>query len=127
MPLVLPEGMMPQVLLAHPAFGIGPAIYMPPTALICRPDDMLSSPLGQHNLDYELARGFVIPTFATFDGSTDSYDHMLHQTMILNADNDCLLCKEFPASLRGPTLALFHKLLRNLINSFNELWAAFVS
>ena len=47
--------------------------------------------------------------------------------MILNAGDDRLLCKVFSASLKGPTLAWFHKLPRGLINTFNELWAAFVS
>ena len=90
---------------------------------------MLSSPLAQHILDYETPRGFFILAFTTFDGSIDSYDHMLHynQAMILNAGNDRLLCKVFQASLRGPALDWFHKLLRNLINLFNELWAAFIS
>ena len=64
-----------------------------------------------------------------FDGSTDPYDHMLHhnQAMIPNAGNDRLLCKVFLASLWGPALAWFHKLSHNSINSFNELWVAFVS
>ena len=62
---------------------------------------MLSSPLGQHILDYEPPCGFVIPPFAMYDGSSNPYDHMLHfnQAMILNAGNDRLLCKVFPASL----------------------------
>ena len=53
---------------------------------------MLSSPLGQHILDYEPPRGFVIPPFSMYDGSSDPYDHMLHfkQAMILNAENDQL-------------------------------------
>ena len=90
---------------------------------------MLSSPLGQHILDYEPPREFFIPPFAMYDGSSDPYDHMLHfnQAMILNVGNDRLLCKVFPASLKGPTLAWFHKLLRGSLNSFDELWAAFVS
>ena len=50
-----------------------------------------------------------------------------NQTMILNVGNDRLLCKIFPTSLWGPALAWFHKLPRNSINSFNELWAAFIS
>ena len=52
---------------------------------------------------------FAIPAFATFDGSTDPYDHMLYfnQTIILNVDNDRLLCKLFSASLQGLTLACF--------------------
>ena len=99
--------MMPQMPFVHHAFGVGPAFYMPPTTLIRRPYDMLSSPLGHHIFDYEPPLGFVILAFATFDGSTNPYDHMLHynQAMVLNADNDRLLCKVFPASLRGLALA----------------------
>ena len=90
---------------------------------------MLSSPLGQHILDYEPPRGFVIPAFTMFDGSTNPYDHMLHynQAMTVNVRNDHLLCKVFLASLWGPALAWFHKLQRDSINSFNELWGAFIS
>ena len=101
MPPILSTGAMPPMPFVHPTFGIGPTFYMPSTALIRRLDDMLSSPLGQHILDYESPRGFVILSFATFDGSSNPYDHMLHynQAMILNAGNDRLLCKVFPASL----------------------------
>ena len=129
MPSVLPAGTMPPMLLVHLAFGTGPMFYMPLTTLIRKPDDMLSSPLGQHILDYEPPCGFVILAFATFDGSANPYDHMLHynKTMILNASNDHLLCKVFSASLQGLALAWFHKLPRNSINSFNERWGAFLS
>ena len=84
---------------------------------------MLSSPLGQHILNYEPPRGFVMPSFTMFDGSNDPYDHIMHynQATTLNADNDSLLCKVFPTSLRGSALAWFIKLPRNSINSFNEL------
>ena len=78
MPPILLEGTMPPILLVHPSFGTTPKFYMSPTTSIRGPDDMLSSPLGQHILDYEPSRGFVILAFATFDGSTDPYDHMLH-------------------------------------------------
>ena len=78
MPPVLLAVMMPSMPLVYPAFGIGPMFYMLPVALIRRPDDMLSSPLGQHILDYEPRCGFVIPAFATFDGFANPYDHMLH-------------------------------------------------
>ena len=102
---------------------------MLPFTTVQGPEDMLSSPLGQHILSYEPPRGFVILPFAMYDGSSNPYDHMLHfnQAMILNAGNDRLLCKVFPANLKGPTLAWFHKLPRRSINSFGELWAAFVS
>ena len=67
--------------------------------------------------------------FTMFDGFNEPYDHMLHYNleMTLNLSNDRLLCKVFPASLRGPALAWFNKLPRNSINSFNELWIAFIS
>ena len=103
---VLPEGAIPPVLAqCHQcrlyAFGTGPTFYMPPTTLIRTPDDMLSSPIRQHILDYDPPRGFVILAFATFNGSADPYNHMLHynQSKILNAGNDHLLCKVFPTSL----------------------------
>ena len=110
-------------------FGAPPALHVTFYPLVRGPYDMLSSPLGQRILDYELPRGFVIPPFAMYDGSSDQYDHMLHfnQTMILNAGNDRLLCKVFPTSLKGPTLAWFHKLPRGSLNSFGKLWAAFVT
>ena len=112
----------------YPAFDIGPTLYIPLTATFRSPDDMLSSPLGRHILNYKPPRGFIIPTFTMFDGSTDPYDHMLHynQAMTLNVDNDLLPCKVFPTSLRGPTLTWFHKLSRNSINTFYELWGAFI-
>ena len=64
-----------------------------------------------------------------YDGSSNPYDHMLHfnQALILNAGDDRLLCKVFSTSLKGPALAWFHKLSQRSINSFSELWAAFVS
>ena len=101
---VLPAGTMPPMLLVHPAFGMGLTFHMPPMALIRTPNDMLSSPLEQHILDYDPFHRFIIPSFATFDGYTDTYDHMFHynQAMILNVGDDRLLCKVFPASLRGP-------------------------
>ena len=68
-------------------------------------------------------------SFAMYDGSSDPYDHMLHfnEAMILNTGDDRFLCKVFLATLKGQNLAWFHKLPRGSINSFGELWAAFVS
>ena len=101
-PIMLPNTMPPK-LLVHLVFGTGPTFYMLPAALILRPDDMLSSPIGQHILDYESPRKFVILALATFDGSANPYDHMLHynQAVILKANNDRLLCKVFQAVCWG--------------------------
>ena len=102
---------------------------MPTPTTVRGLEDMLSSPLWQDILSYKPPHGFAIPPFAMYDGSSDPYDHMLHfnQAMIISAGNDCFPCKVFPASLKGPSLAWFHKLPRGSINSFNKLWAAFVS
>ena len=96
----------------YPTFRAAPVPYTVAPAVVWGPEDMLSSLLGQHILSYEPPRGFEIPSFTMYDGSSDSYDHMLHfnQAMILNARNDRLLCKVFHASLKGPALAWFHKL-----------------
>ena len=94
-PLVLPTSTLPLVPPTYPTFGVKPMFYIPLTTLIQRPDDMLSSPLGQHILDYEPLCRFVILAFTTFDGLADPYDHMLHynQVMTLNVGNDLLLCQ----------------------------------
>ena len=124
-----PEVIAPPFPSAHLPLEATPVSHMVSFFAVRRPEDMLSSPLSQHILSYEPPRGFVIPPFAMYDGSSDPYDHMLHfnQAMILSARNDRLLCKVFPASLKGLALAWFHKLLRGSINSFGELWVAFVS
>ena len=110
----------------YPPYGVIPMIA--PSA-VRGPQDMLSTPLGQRILDYDSSYDFSIPPFAMYDGSSDPYDHMLHysQAMILSAWDDRLLCKVFPASLKGLALAWFHKLPRGSINTFGELWSAFVS
>ena len=112
----------------YPPFGAAPAPPMIFSFVVQGLYGMLSTPLGQHILDYDPPCGFSIPPFAMYDGSSDPYDHMLHfnQAMILNAGDDRLLCKVFPASLKGPALAWFHKLPRGSINTFGELWVAFV-
>ena len=121
--------MAPQFLPEQHPFGAPPALYATFYPIVRGLYDMLSSPLGQHILDYEPPRGFFIPPFAMYDGSSDPYDHMLHfnQTMILNAGNDRLLCKVFSASLKGHALDWFHKIPRGSLNSFGELWASFMS
>ena len=123
------KGVAPSFPFVYPTFGAAPALYMPASTTVQGPEEMLSSPLGQHILSYEPSCGFIIASFSMYDGSFDPYDHMMHfnQAMILNSGDDRLLCKVFLASLKGPALAWFHKLPQRSINSFSELWAAFVS
>ena len=125
----LPTNAMPPMQPVYPAIRIGHVLYIPPTTAIRSLNDMHSSHLGQHILDYEPPQGFIMPTFVMFDGSSNPYDHMLHynQAMTLNARNDHLLCKVFPACLQGSALAWFHRLLRNSVNLLIELWTVFIS
>ena len=62
----------------YPSYGAAPARQMIAPSAARGPLDMLSTPLGQHILDYDPPRGFSIPPFAMYDGSSDPYDHMLH-------------------------------------------------
>ena len=123
------RGLPPPVPSMYPPYWVAPAPQMIVPPAIRGPQDMLSTPLGQPILDYDPPRGFSIPPFTMYAGSFDLYDHMLHyhQAIILNAGDDRLLCKVFPTSLKGSALAWFHKLPRGSINTFGELWAAFVS
>ena len=122
-------GATPSLMSGYPALGAALVPYILAPTTVRGLEDMLLSPLRQHILSYEPPRSFSILAFAMYDGSSYLYDHMLHfnQAMILSAGNDHLLCKVFPVSLKGPTLAWFHKLPRGSINSFNELWVVFVS
>ena len=126
---IRPEGMSPQFPPVHHPFGVASAPHLVSFPAIRGLEDMLSSPLGSHILSYESPHGFVMPSFAMYDGSTDPYDHMLHfnQTMILSTVNDRLICKVFLSNLKGLALAWFHKLLRGSINSFSDLWTTFIS
>ena len=122
-------GIPPPIPSMYHPFGAALAPHMFFSSAVRGPQDMLSTPLGQHILNYDPPRDFSIPPFAMYNGSSDPYDHMLHfnQAMILNVGDDRLLCKVFQASLKGPALTWFHKLPRGSVNTFGELWIAFVS
>ena len=116
-------GFPPPVPSMYLPYEVAPTPQMITPSAVRGPQDMLSTPLGQHIMDYDPPRGFSIPPFAMYDVSSDLYDHMLHynHTMILSAGDDRLLCKVFLASLKDPALAWFYKLPRGLINTFGEL------
>ncbi|KAL6330854.1 hypothetical protein AAG906_009282 [Vitis piasezkii] len=93
-----------------------------------RLDDMLSTPFCSHIIHYEPPRGFLVPKFSTYDGSSDPFDHIMHyrQLMTLDIGNDALLCKVFPASLQGQALSWFHCLPPNSVGNFRDLSEAFI-
>ncbi|KAL6350174.1 hypothetical protein AAG906_004114 [Vitis piasezkii] len=38
---------------------------------------MLSTPFGPHIINYEPSRGFIVPNFTTYDGTSDPFDHII--------------------------------------------------
>ncbi|KAL6316256.1 hypothetical protein AAG906_017803 [Vitis piasezkii] len=77
----------------------------PPSGSISkRLDDMLSMPFCSHIIHYDPPRGFLMPKFSTYDGSSDPFDHIMHyrQLMTLDIRNDAMLCKVLPTS-EGPS------------------------
>ena len=93
-----------------------------------RLDDMLSTHFCSHIIHYDPPRGFLVPKFSAYDGSSDLFDHIMHyrQLMTLDIGNDALLCKVFPASLQGQALSWFHRLPPNSVDNFKDLSEAFV-
>nr|CAN72090.1 hypothetical protein VITISV_019913 [Vitis vinifera] len=89
---------------------------------------MLSTPFCSHIIHYEPPRGFLVPKFSTYDGSSDPFDHIIHyrQLMTLDIGNDALLCKVFPVSLQGQALSWFHRLPPNSVGNFRDLSEAFL-
>lgn len=83
--------------------GKDPSHTAPPGSISRRLDDMLSTPFSPCIIKYESPRGFIVPKFSTYDGSSDPFDHIMHyrQLMTLDIGNDILLCKVFPVSLQG--------------------------
>ena len=100
----------------------------PPCSISKRLDVMLSTPFSSCIIHYDPPRGFLMPKFSAYDGSSDSFDHIMHyrQLMTLDIGNDALLCKVFPASLQGQALSWFHRLLPNSVDNFRDLSEAFV-
>ena len=62
-----------------------------------RLDDMLSMSFDPHMIIYKPPRGFLVLKFTMYDGTSDSFDHLLHyrQLMTLDIGNDVLFCKVF--------------------------------
>ena len=66
---------------------------------------------------------FTRPPFISYDGKTDLVEHVSHyiQMMSLHNQNDALMCKVFPSSLRSTALRWFNGLRKDSIHNFGEL------
>ncbi|RVW72957.1 hypothetical protein CK203_053103 [Vitis vinifera] len=82
--------------------GRNPLNELPTGSISKRLDDMLSTPFCSHIIHYDSPRGFLVPKFSTYDGSSDPFDHIIHyrQLMTLDIGNDALLCKVFPPAYK---------------------------
>lgn len=92
-------------------------------------EDMLSTPFFEQILQHHHPRGFVLPKFIVYNGTTDPFDYLLHfwQMMTLDIRDEFLLCKVFPISLHSAALAWFLRLPPNSIHSFKELSKIFLA
>ncbi|KAL6342636.1 hypothetical protein AAG906_012500 [Vitis piasezkii] len=72
-----------------------------------RLDDMLSTPFSPCIINYEPPKGFMVPKFSTYNGTSDPFDRIMHYRQLITLDirNNTLLCKVFPVSLHGQTLS----------------------
>ena len=49
-----------------------------PSSISRRLDDMLSTPFSSRIIHYDPPRGFLVPKFFVYDGSSDPFDHIMH-------------------------------------------------
>ena len=89
---------------------------------------MLSTPFSSSIINYEPLKGFIVPKFSAYDGSSNPFDHIMHYRILITLDigNDALLCNVFPASLQSQTLSWFHRLPMNSVDNFRDVSEAFV-
>ena len=91
-------------------------------------DDKLSTPFNPYIINYESSRGFIVTKFTTYDGTSNLFDHIMHfkHLMTLDIGNDALFCKVFLASLHDQALSWFYYLPQNSVNTFWDIWKAFM-
>ncbi|CAB4272521.1 unnamed protein product [Prunus armeniaca] len=72
---------------------------------------------------------FTQPKFKLFEGTTNPIEHIYHfqQQMVLEGDDEALLCKLFPSSLSGSALIWFRQLKPRSIGGFTQLCEMFIS
>ena len=70
-----------------------------------------------------LPRQFHQPTFALYNGQTDSVEHVSHfsQKMAVHSRDEALMCKIFPSNLGPMAIRWFNGLKANSIDSFKKL------
>ena len=77
----------------------------------------------------KLPRRFHQPTFAIYNGQTDSVEHVsqFKQKMAVHSQDEALMCRVFPSNLGPMPMRWFNGLRTNSISSFKKLTQSFCS
>ena len=83
-------------------------------------DQLFKSPFIRHIEGATLPRRFQQPTFAIYNGKTDTVEHVsqYNQRMVVHSKNEALMCKIFPSSLGPVAMRWFNGLKTNSIDSY---------
>ena len=75
----------------------------------------------------KLPRRFHQPTFAMYNGQTDSVEHVsqFKQKMAIHSQVEALMCRVFPSSLGPMPMRWFDELKTNSISFFKKLTQSF--
>ena len=93
--------------------------------LVHRTDSPFTASINGHPLPPK----FKLPSLDSYDGRWDPFDHIatFKTTMHLQEVPDEIMCRAFPATLKGPTRVWFGKIPLNSVSSFEELSKLFVN
>ena len=85
------------------------------------------SPFSEKIEHTKMPKHFTCLLFTCYDGKTDPVEHISQYTklMALYSQNDGLMCKVFPSSLRPMVMRWFNRLKKGCIHSFGELIRVF--
>ncbi|XP_026438897.1 uncharacterized protein LOC113337437 [Papaver somniferum] len=87
-----------------------------------------TTPLTPHLAKALIPQKCHVPAFECYDGSSDPAKHLRYYNRILARweQDDAVLCRYFPSSLKGSTLSWFDNLPPNSINSYDQLAEKFL-
>ncbi len=87
------------------------------------------SPFSQQIEDEPVPSRFKMPQVEPYNGRTDPLDHLesYRALMALQGASEAMLCKAFPATLRGPARLWFTGLKPSTVSSFEQLGRQFTS
>ncbi|XP_026450758.1 uncharacterized protein LOC113350868 [Papaver somniferum] len=87
-----------------------------------------TTPLTPHLAKALIPQKFPVPAFECYDGSSDPAAHLRYYNHILARweQDDAVLCRYFPSSLKGSALSWFDNLPPNSINSYGQLAEKFL-